>query len=143
MKRFVVSLLLSLCLISGYKTEARAYDFSDEEKGLLAKLAFAEAEAECVTGQRMVIDTVLNRMDHEKFPDTVKDVIYEKKQFGCVWNGRFKRSEITDELLEIVDEEIEARYCDECLFFTSGFYGKSGEPLYKMGNHYFSTLEDL
>ena len=32
-------------------------------------------------GKRLVIDTVLNRVDSKYFPDTIHDVIYQKGHF--------------------------------------------------------------
>ena len=46
----------------------------------------AEAEGECEEGKRLVIDTILNRVDSEHFPDTVYEVIYQPNQFSSMWN---------------------------------------------------------
>lgn len=46
-----------------------------EEIELLALCTMAEAEGECEQGQRLVIDSVLNRVDNPHFPDTISDVI--------------------------------------------------------------------
>ena len=45
-----------------------------EEIELLALCAMAEAEGECEHGQRLVIDSVLNRVDDPHFPDTISEV---------------------------------------------------------------------
>ena len=42
-----------------------------EEIELLALCAMVEAEGECEQGQRLVIDSVLNRVDNPHFPDTI------------------------------------------------------------------------
>lgn len=49
-----------------------------EEIELLALCAMAEAEGECEQGQRLVIDSVLNRVDNPHFPDTISEVIWQK-----------------------------------------------------------------
>lgn len=49
-----------------------------EEIELLALCAMAEAEGECEQGQRLVIDSVLNRVDDPHFPDTISEVIWQK-----------------------------------------------------------------
>lgn len=50
---------------------------SEEDISLIALVTMAEAEGECEKGKRLVIDTILNRMDSEHFPDTAYDVIYQ------------------------------------------------------------------
>ena len=42
---------------------------TNEEIELVALVTMAEAEGECEEGQRLVIDTVLNRMEDSRFPE--------------------------------------------------------------------------
>lgn len=112
---------------------------SDEEIDLIALITMAEAEGESEEGKRLVIDTILNRVDHERFPDTVEGVIYQKAQFSCVWNGRVDRCYVSEEICELVREELENRTNSDVIFFTAGQYGKYGTPLFVEGNHYFSS----
>lgn len=58
-----------------------------QEKELLARLVHAEAEGEPYKGKVAVASVVLNRVENEDFPDTIKEVIYEKRQFEPVANG--------------------------------------------------------
>ena len=69
---------------------------SDEELELLALVTMAEAEDESELGKRLVIDTVLNRVDSSHFPNTITDVIYQKHQFTSMWNGRYKKTYVDD-----------------------------------------------
>ena len=48
------------------------------EKDLLARLVHAEAKGEPYAGKVAVATVVLNRVDHQNFPNTVKGVIYER-----------------------------------------------------------------
>ena len=45
--------------------------YSDEEIQLIAAVVIAEAEGEPDEGQRVVIDTILNRKDSLYFPNTI------------------------------------------------------------------------
>lgn len=110
---------------------------TDEEIWLIAWITMGEAESECEEGKRLVIDTILNRVDHNSFPDTIYDVIYQPSQFSCVWNGRLDRTAATDEVCQLVREELVNRCNYEVLYFTAGNYGKFGERLFQVGNHYF------
>jgi N-acetylmuramoyl-L-alanine amidase len=61
------------------------------EKDLLARLVHAEAKGEPYAGKVAVATVVLNRVDHPDFPDTIRDVIYERSgghyAFTPVANG--------------------------------------------------------
>ena len=114
------------------------YPLTDEEIELIALVTMAEAEGESEYGKRLVIDTILNRVDHDKFPDSVEEVIYQPSQFSSVWNGRVDRCYVDEYICELVREELEERTNDETIFFTAGKYGRYGEPMFSEGNHYFS-----
>ena len=113
---------------------------SREDIELIALLTMAEAEGECEEGKRLVIDTVLNRVDSDEFPNTVKNVIYQKNQFTSMWNGRVDRCYVMEEICQLVEEELESRTNSEVIFFHAGKYGKYGTPLFSVENHYFSGI---
>ena len=113
--------------------------YTDEEIELLALVTMGEAEGESELGKRLVIDTLLNRVESDGFPDTVEGVVYQPGQFECMWNGRIERCSITDEVLQLVREEIENRVFGEILYFRAGYYHDFGTPVVNVGNHYFST----
>lgn len=96
--------------------------YSKEEIYLIALVTLAEAEGECEEGKRLVIDTVLNRIDSS-------------------WNDRYTRVTVTDDICELVREEIYHRLNSEVIFFTADQYGKYGVPMFQVGNHYFSSYE--
>ena len=114
---------------------------SQEEIDLIALVTMAEAEGESEKGKRLVIDIILNRVDHEKFPNTIKEVIYQPHQFTSIHNGRINKCYVTDEISQLVEEELVTRTNDEVIFFTAGEYGKYGKPLFSVGNHYFASYD--
>lgn len=117
------------------------YDFTEEEITLIAKLTIAEAGNQSDYGKRLVIDTVLNRMDSPYFPDTVEGVIFQKYQFSPVWNGGIDKYLPDDHIIDLVKEEINDRTNSEVIFFTAGKYGPYGVPLFQIEDHYFSKYE--
>ena len=117
------------------------YDFTEEEITLIAKLTIAEAGNQSDYGKRLVIDTVLNRMDSPYFPDTVEGVIFQKYQFSPVWNGGIDKYVPDDHIIDLVKEEIKDRTNSEVIFFTAGKYGQYGVPLFQVEDHYFSKYE--
>lgn len=116
-------------------------EMSREDVELIALVTMAEAEGECEEGKRLVIDTVLNRVDSDYFPDTVYEVIYQPNQFSSMWNGRVDRCEVREDICELVYEELESRTNYDVVFFTAGEYSAYGVPMFQVGNHYFSKYE--
>ena len=114
---------------------------SEDEIELIALVTMAEAEGECEEGKRLVIDTILNRVDSVHFPDTVAEVIYQPNQFSSMWNGRVDRCYVQQEICALVREEAERRYNSETIFFTAGQYSQYGVPMFQVGGHYFSSYE--
>lgn len=117
------------------------YDFTEEEITLIAKLTIAESSNQSDYGKRLVIDTVLNRMDSPYFPDTVEGVIFQKYQFSPVWNGGIDKYVPDEHIIDLVKEEINDRTNSEVVFFTAGKYGPYGIPLFQVEDHYFSKYE--
>lgn len=115
------------------------WQVADADIELIAWITMGEAEGECEEGKRLVIDTILNRVDHKSFPSTIYDVIYQPSQFSCVWNGRLTRTSATEEVCQLVREELDNRCNYDVLYFTAGDYGKYGEHLFNVGNHYFCS----
>lgn len=112
---------------------------SDDELELLALVTMAEAEDESELGKRLVIDTVLNRVDSSHFPNTITDVIYQKHQFTSMWNGRYKKTYVDDYVRNLVLEELKDRTNSDVIFFRMGRYSDYGTPLFKEDGHYFSA----
>ena len=102
-------------------------------------VTIAEAEGESEEGKRLVIDTILNRVDSDIFPNTIYDVVYQSGQFSSMWNGRASRVCVTEEVRELVREEIMIRSNRDVIYFTAGKYGQYGTPLFQVGNHYFAS----
>lgn len=55
---------------------------SDEELDELAEIIYHEARGESFEGQQAVAEVVFNRVIADNFPDTVHEVIHQKKQFS-------------------------------------------------------------
>lgn len=112
---------------------------SNEDIDLIALVTMAEAEGECEEGKRLVIDTILNRMDSDHFPDTIYDVVYQKNQFTSMWNGRTNRCYVMDDIRKLVIDELRCRTNYDVIFFRTKHYSEYGSPLFRVGHHYFSS----
>lgn len=58
--------------------------FSEQEILELQQIALAEAEVQGIGGMAFVMQVVLNRVNDERFPDTIHDVINQPGQFSTV-----------------------------------------------------------
>lgn len=115
-------------------------DISQDEINLIALLTDAEAGGESEYGQRLVIDTVLNRLTMDGFPKTVYDVINQPNQYSPVSSGRIWNRTLREDLVKLVEEECMKRTNKEVLFFRTKYYHAFGTPMFQVGAHYFSTL---
>ena len=96
-------------------------DWSENESYLLAKIAMAEAEGCSTQTKTLVIMCVLNRVESDKFPNTIDEVIFQKNQFSPISNGRWDKVEPNEDCYEAVKAVIEAKYdySDGALYFES------------------------
>lgn len=64
------------------------------EMAMLAQLVQAEAGNQDLKGKRLVADVVLNRVDSDKFPNAIEEVIFQKNhvQFSVIVGGAFERA---------------------------------------------------
>lgn len=121
--------------------------FTDEEEYLLAKLAMAEAEGEDLKGKAFVMLVVLNRVNDDEFPDTIKEVIFQENngtyQFSPIGDGRFFKQEPSDECYEAL-ELVKTGYDESkgALYFTSikeqsTWHSRNLDFLFEHGGHLF------
>lgn len=62
--------------------------YTDEELDLLARLITAEARGESNVGKVGVGAVVINRVLSPQFPNTIREVIYQPRQFGPAQTGK-------------------------------------------------------
>lgn len=123
------------------ETKGTTIGISDDDIELIALITMAEAEGESEKGKRLVINTILNRVNSEYFPDSVEGVIYQTNQFTSVWNGRVDRCYVDQDIYKLVEEEIVSRTNSDVIFFSAGRYSDYGVPMFREGDHYFSSYD--
>ncbi|WP_340021597.1 cell wall hydrolase [Paenibacillus sp. FSL K6-1096] len=98
-----------------------SYAVSEEDLHLLQKIVMAEAEGEPYKGKVAVANVVLNRLRSANFPDTIREVIYQKRQFSPVANGRLKRVKPNKDSIRAVDAALRGvkEVTDDTYFFLS------------------------
>lgn len=131
--------LISVTYIPAEVEPEPEYPLTEEEINLIAQVTMAEAESQSEYCLRLVIDTILNRVDSSKFPGTVHDVIYARNQFEVMVNGRFERCYAQDDIVELVKEELLERTNTDVVYFNSIGFNNWSTPLLQEGCMYFST----
>ena len=112
--------------------------YTDDEIYLMAKVCLAEAEDQTELGKKLVISTILNRVDSSKYANNVYDVVHQPWQFEVMHNGRIDRVTVTDDILELVKSEIRERTNHDVIYFRMDHYSEYGTPLFVEDDHYFS-----
>ncbi|WP_027338750.1 cell wall hydrolase [Halonatronum saccharophilum] len=59
------------------------------ERDLLARAVYSEARGESYEGQVAIAAVVLNRVQDDRFPDTIRGVIFQPWAFSAVHDGQF------------------------------------------------------
>ena len=115
------------------------------ELELLAAVVEAEAGNQDMTGKRLVVDVVLNRVDSPLFPDTITEVLEQPGQFSTMWNGAVEDAGWhmqEDDYTAVMMEVTGVRLDYDIYYFTAGGYNASCKPAYIHGDHFFGYLSD-
>ena len=106
-----------------------------EEKKLLAKMVWVEAQGEPLEGQQAVAEVVLNRLAADNFPDTLRGVIYADGQFRSVPKLDDARPNQTQ--YEAVEQALEGPYVlpKDVVFFAT--YAVNKNVWGQIGGHIF------
>lgn len=100
-------------------------DYIEEDLYWLSRIVSAEAKGESEEGQIAVANVVLNRVNHDDFPDTIKDVIFQKNQFSPV-KAKTIYDEPTPEAVEAAKKALSGeKVVDEGVLF---FYNPKIAP---------------
>ncbi len=103
------------------------YTLSKEDYEVLLKIVEAEAGGEDITGKMLVAGVVMNRVESNKFPDTVKEVVFQREngvaQFSPISDGRYEKVTVSEETKEAVDKVLYGEDITKgALYFASRKY---------------------
>ncbi|MDO3408575.1 cell wall hydrolase [Saccharibacillus sp. CPCC 101409] len=121
------------------------YALSDEDLLLLERIVMAEAEGEPYAGKVAVANVVLNRLRSADYPNTIRDVIYQRYQFSPVQNGRFDRVVPSEDCVKAVKDALNGvkEVPDNTYYFVSISLAtdmtipNTRTPVKKIGHHTF------
>lgn len=121
------------------------------QKEVLLRIVEAEATGEDIKGKMLVANVILNRVKSSQFPDTVKEVVFQKNgrttQFSPIADGRYWSVSISKSTREAVERVLNGE--DEsqgALYFSARSKAKKSNMswfdnnltwLFKYGGHEF------
>ncbi|MBP3284791.1 MAG: cell wall hydrolase [Clostridia bacterium] len=84
--------------------EALALEISAEEVEILERIVQAEAGGSGYDGMLAVANVVLNRVQSERFPNTVTEVVFANRQFTPISDGRYYTVTVSDSCKQVVQD---------------------------------------
>lgn len=103
------------------------YELTDDEMEVLLRIVEAEAGTEDEDGKLLVANVVLNRVESDRFPDNVTDVVFQQSggvtQFSPVASGRYYTVKVSEETVSAVGRALMGEDISQgALFFASRRY---------------------
>lgn len=110
-----------------------------EEFELMCRIVMNESGGEPFQTQVAVAETIVNRINSDKFPNTVMEVLYQPYQYSHANNG-----EVTDSVREAVTSALEQHIYDtDMMYFREDYYHEFAEDYFYINNMYFSRCYEL
>lgn len=103
------------------------YTLSQEDYDVLLKIVEAEAGCEDMKGKMLVAGVIMNRVESSKFPNTVKEVVFQRGngtvQFSPVKDGRLSEVKVSEDTKEAVKRVLYGEDITEgALYFAARKY---------------------
>lgn len=112
---------------------------TEEEKYLMAQIIWLESRGESFEGQQAIAEIILNRLVSDKFPDTVRGVIFAEGQFSTTkFLDTAKPGEIQYKAIECAMTEYSVLPIDVYFF---GRQARTSKVWGKIGGHIFCYSE--
>lgn len=108
---------MATCVSSGQRVvdyevleQTKKYQLSEQDYEALLRIVEAEAGGEDQNGKLLVANVVLNRVNSDKFPDTVWNVVMQKEQgiaqFSPTVDGRFSSVCVSEDTKQAVERAL-------------------------------------
>ena len=116
------------------------YTLTDEEFELLCRTTFCEAGNQDLDTQVMVCLTILNRLNSKKFPNSIKEVIYQQDAYEVTEWEDFENYGWTEQVEKAVKIALrENNHPADMYYFRTEHYHKFGKPYMQSDDLWFST----
>lgn len=111
-------------------------NYTREDLFCLAAVICQEAGGESLEAQQLVASVVLNRVESHLFPNSIKEVLLQKSQYGLMWKHGIKFPEWADDDTIIKCKKVskrmlesDKRTCPKNVLYQAEF--KQGSGVYK------------
>lgn len=111
-------------------------NYTSNDVFYLAAVICQESGGESLEAQQLVASVVLNRVESHLFPNSIKDVLLQKSQYGLMWKNGIKFPEWADKDTIIKCKKVakrmlesDKRTCPKNVLYQAEF--KQGSGLYK------------
>lgn len=112
--------------------------YAEEDVDLMAAVVWYEAGNQDMYGKQLVVDTILNRVESDSFPNSISEVIDQRGQFTTAKKAHKLAGNALIECYGAVISQLEERENYEVMYFSRG--RGCGKYLFKYGDHCFSGL---
>ena len=135
----------------------RVVDCSELQRESKYQLEQAEAEAGCEDedGKLLVANVILNRLNSEKFPDSITEIVFQREngvsQFSPIADGSYYKVSVSEETVEAVGRALAGEDISRgALYFAARKYADSESMrwfdekltlLFRHGGHEFFSDE--
>lgn len=110
--------------------------YSDDDLYVLAHVICGEAQCYSDEEQLYVGSVVLNRVSRPDYPNTIRDVVYQKGQYACIHDGNYDRAPTERNWANARYLLEHGSVLPENVVYQSG--GKQGKGVYvKTSRHYY------
>lgn len=140
-----ISLIKAPMTFDDMTVEQRAEEcgMTVEEFILISSCVEAESDrSESLDGRILIAETILNRVEDDRFPDTITEVLTQRGQFSTIRsNGTcvVSRTNISDRAVYEAVQEIELGEAPNVLFFNCIGYNYGTPYDYVDGNYFMEA----
>ena len=122
MKTNILAVTAAFVVLIGVQASASYED----DLYVLSHVISGEAEGCSVEMKEAVGSVVLNRVEDDRFPDTITDVVFQAGQYSCTWDGHYDR-EPSQETIDISADLLEnGSKLDKSVVWQAEFIQGSG-----------------
>ena len=81
-------------------------ELTEEEIEIFERIVEAEVTTNNYEGKLAVANVILNRIESERFPNTMKEVVFAKRQFSPISDGRYYKVKITELTKQVIQDAL-------------------------------------
>lgn len=106
------------------------YRLEEEDLEVLLRIVEAEAGCEDEDGKLLVANVILNRLNSEKFPDSITQIVFQREngvtQFSPVADGSYQKVTVSEETVTAVGRALAGEDISQgALYFAARKYADS------------------